>query len=141
MGLTTVREALEFSAALRLPTTTTAEQRKAMVDEVTRRVVLGSAPFLKQDCCNVNVCWLQALELLELSSVENTLVGDVDYLGLSPSQLKRLTIGIELVTNPSVLLADGTSESVSKALRGPRTPHVCRCWVNSVVEIRANHWT
>lgn len=45
---------------------------------------------------------------MELSSVENTLVGDADYLGLSPSQLKRLTIGIELVTNPSVLLADGT---------------------------------
>ena len=81
IGTTTVREALEFAAALRLPAVVTAEQRKAMVNEV--------------------------LEMLDLMNVADWLVGDSDYNGISPSQRKRLTIGTELVANPSVLYVDG----------------------------------
>lgn len=83
IGSATVREALEFSAKLRLPSDVTPEQRTALVDTT--------------------------LELLQLSHLANSLVGDADYSGLSPSQAKRLTIGLELVTNPSILLVDGVS--------------------------------
>lgn len=40
IGTSTVREALELSAALRLPVSVTAAQRAAMVTEVGRRCVL-----------------------------------------------------------------------------------------------------
>lgn len=54
-----------------------------------------------------HVVCCQALRLLRLESIADSLVGDSDYTGLSPSQAKRLTIGIELVANPSILLVDG----------------------------------
>lgn len=81
VGTSTVREALRFSAELRLPSEVSPRAKVAMVEEV--------------------------LDLLQLRDVADALVGDADYSGLSPSQLKRLTIGLELVTNPSILLADG----------------------------------
>jgi ABC-type multidrug transport system ATPase subunit len=80
VGTATVREALEFAAALRLPPSVTSEQRRAIVCEV--------------------------LEMLDLTSAADWLVGDSDYNGISPSQRKRLTIGTELVANPSVLYVD-----------------------------------
>ncbi len=44
--------------------------------------------------------------MLHLHRVANLLIGDEDSPGLSPSQRKLLTIGLELVANPSVLFVD-----------------------------------
>jgi len=81
MPLTTVREALDFSAALRLPQEVTAAQRARFVDEV--------------------------VALLELGDLQGRLVGAVGAAdGLAPHERKRLTIGVELVGNAPVLFLD-----------------------------------
>jgi len=78
---TTVREALHFSAALRLPASLSQEARAAFVQE--------------------------NLDLLELTSVEGRLVGEVGAAdGLSQSQRKLLTIAVELCANASLLFCD-----------------------------------
>ncbi|UZJ56260.1 hypothetical protein CBS101457_005580 [Exobasidium rhododendri] len=74
---TTVREALEFSALLRQPRDVPVEEKLAYVDTI--------------------------LDLLELHDLEHTLVGKIGT-GLSIEQRKRVTIGVELVSKPSILI-------------------------------------
>lgn len=76
----TARENIEFSAALRLPNTINYEQRAQWVSSI--------------------------LEMLELEPLENTLVGAVDEGGMSFEQRKRVSIGVELASNPSILFLD-----------------------------------
>ena len=80
MPLATVRESMLFSAQLRLPQSVPASTREAFVDEL--------------------------IDLLELTAVKDRIVGNENYVGLSPGQLKLLTIGVELVSNPSILFLD-----------------------------------
>lgn len=75
--LCTVRESLEFSALLRQSRDTPREEKLAYVDTI--------------------------IDLLEMKDIENTLVGRVGA-GLSVEQRKRLTIGVELVSKPSILI-------------------------------------
>ena len=79
-AFTTVREALEFSAKLRLPKSVSKDLRSKFVDEV--------------------------IDLLELRSVQNRLIGEGGPNSISRGELKLLTIGVELVTNPSLLFLD-----------------------------------
>jgi len=67
VGHHTVREALDFSAALRLPSTVSAETRAHFVDQI--------------------------VEDLELTHMQARLIGDANVDGLSPGEMKRLTIG------------------------------------------------
>ncbi|KAL2857263.1 ABC-2 type transporter-domain-containing protein [Aspergillus pseudoustus] len=73
----TVREALEFSALLRQPRTTPQEEKLKYVDTI--------------------------IDLLELHDIADTLIGRVGA-GLSVEQRKRVTIGVELVSKPSILI-------------------------------------
>ncbi|KAJ0423003.1 ABC-2 type transporter-domain-containing protein [Aspergillus carlsbadensis] len=73
----TVREALEFSALLRQSRDTSIEEKLQYVDTI--------------------------IDLLELHDLEHTLVGRPGS-GLSVEQRKRLTIGVELVAKPSILI-------------------------------------
>ncbi|KAF2845284.1 ABC transporter [Plenodomus tracheiphilus IPT5] len=73
----TVREALEFSALLRQSRDTPREQKLAYVDTI--------------------------IDLLELHDLEHTLIGRLGA-GLSVEQRKRVTIGVELVSKPSILI-------------------------------------
>ncbi|KAI4728946.1 hypothetical protein E4T49_03351 [Aureobasidium sp. EXF-10728] len=75
--LATVREALEFSARLRQSRDTPDEDKIRYVDTI--------------------------IDLLELSALEHTLIGTPGS-GLSIEQRKRLTIAVELVAKPSLLL-------------------------------------
>ncbi|KAL0930058.1 multidrug resistance protein [Colletotrichum truncatum] len=75
--LATVREALEFSALLRQPRDTPDAEKLRYVDTI--------------------------IDLLELHDLEHTLVGRPGA-GLSVEQRKRLTIGVELVAKPSILI-------------------------------------
>jgi ATP-binding cassette subfamily G (WHITE) protein 2 (SNQ2) len=75
--LATVREALEFSALLRQSRDTPREEKLRYVDAI--------------------------IELLQLHDIENTLIGRPGA-GLSVEQRKRLTIGVELVAKPSILI-------------------------------------
>lgn len=73
----TVREALEFSALLRQSRNTPREEKLKYVDII--------------------------IDLLEMQDIENTLIGTPGK-GLSVEQRKRLTIGVELVSKPSILI-------------------------------------
>lgn len=75
--LATVREALEFSAILRQSRDTPREEKLKYVDTI--------------------------VDLLEMHDIENTLIGTAGA-GLSVEQRKRLTIGVELVSKPSILI-------------------------------------
>lgn len=77
VGSQTVREAVEFSAQLRLPSTVTDDQRALFVTQI--------------------------LVDLELDAIAARLIGDATLDGLSPGELKRLTIAVEMAANPSVL--------------------------------------
>lgn len=75
--LGTVREALEFSAILRQSRETPIEEKLQYVDTI--------------------------IDLLELNGLEHTLIGSPGS-GLSIEQRKRLTIAVELVAKPSILI-------------------------------------
>jgi ATP-binding cassette subfamily G (WHITE) protein 2 (SNQ2) len=75
--LSTVREALEFSALLRQSRDVPREEKLKYVDTI--------------------------INLLEMHDIEHTLIGSPGA-GLSIEQRKRLTIGVELVSKPSILI-------------------------------------
>ncbi|KAJ5142545.1 uncharacterized protein N7515_001332 [Penicillium bovifimosum] len=75
--MATVREALEFSALLRQPATTPRQEKLAYVEVI--------------------------IDLLELHDLADTMIGSVGA-GLSVEQRKRVTIGVELVAKPSILI-------------------------------------
>lgn len=75
--LATVREALEFSALLRQSREIPRAEKLRYVDTI--------------------------IDLLEMHDIENTLIGTT-HAGLSVEQRKRLTIGVELVSKPSILI-------------------------------------
>ncbi|XP_031741892.1 pleiotropic drug resistance protein 3 isoform X2 [Cucumis sativus] len=76
----TVEESLIFSAWLRLPSDINLKTRAQFVNEV--------------------------LETIELDSIKDSLVGIPGVSGLSTEQRKRLTIAVELVSNPSIIFMD-----------------------------------
>ncbi|CAM8982719.1 unnamed protein product [Rhodiola kirilowii] len=76
----TVYESLVYSAWLRLPPDVNSATRKMFIEEV--------------------------MELVELTSLREALVGLPGVDGLSTEQRKRLTIAVELVANPSILFMD-----------------------------------
>ncbi|KAK9281909.1 hypothetical protein L1049_004817 [Liquidambar formosana] len=76
----TIRESLIYSAFLRLPKEVRKEEKMIFVDEV--------------------------MELVELDSLKDAIVGLPGITGLSTEQRKRLTIAVELVANPSIIFMD-----------------------------------
>ena len=76
----TVYESLMFVATLKLPRDLSLGIRRQIVEEV--------------------------IDILELSDIRDRLIGNEKTPGLSPSQLKRVNIAVELVGNPAVLFLD-----------------------------------
>lgn len=79
----TIRETCEFSAKLRLE-----ESDPAVTPESISKFVQ------------------QALNMLELTNIQDLQVGTDEEGGLSFEQRKRMSIAIELVANPSILFLD-----------------------------------
>ena len=76
----TVRETLLYSAKLRLPTSTTHEELVKTVEEVILQ--------------------------LGLKECANTRIGDNGHKGCSGGEKRRVSIGVQLLGNPSVLFLD-----------------------------------
>jgi ABC-type multidrug transport system ATPase subunit/ABC-type multidrug transport system permease subunit len=76
----TVRETLLFAARLRLPRAVSDETKNKIVDEI--------------------------MDILDLTSMQDYIIGDAKTQGLSPAQCKRVNIGVELVANPSIIFLD-----------------------------------
>lgn len=80
LATATPREALEFSARLRLPPSTTTESIKEIVESL--------------------------LEDLGLMVCADVMIGGPLIKGISGGQKKRTSVGVELITNPSLLFLD-----------------------------------
>jgi ABC-type multidrug transport system ATPase subunit/ABC-type multidrug transport system permease subunit len=76
----TVRETLLFAARLRLPRAISDDIKNKIVDEI--------------------------IDILDLTSMQNYMIGNANIQGLSPAQCKRVNIGVELVANPAVIFLD-----------------------------------
>ncbi|CAH3118120.1 unnamed protein product, partial [Pocillopora meandrina] len=76
----TVREVLIYQANLRLTSSISKDEKEKRVNEV--------------------------LDLLDLAHVKNTKIGDEESRGISGGQRKRVNIGMELVTDPTLLFLD-----------------------------------
>lgn len=85
----TVRETLKFAARLRLPTLS-----KEQLEERIGRVV----------------------ENLGLENCQNVVVGGVKRKGISGGQKKRLCIGIEMLSDPSLLFLDEPTSGLDSSL-------------------------
>lgn len=80
MGTLTVRENLQFSAALRLPTTMGNQEKNERINKVIKE--------------------------LGLEKVADSKVGTQFIRGVSGGERKRTSIGMELITDPSILFLD-----------------------------------
>lgn len=76
----TARETLQYSADLRLPPPSTADERMRMVDEVIME--------------------------LGLKEAADTRIGNTLHRGLSGGEKRRVSIGVQMLANPSVLFLD-----------------------------------
>jgi ABC-type multidrug transport system ATPase subunit len=77
MATATPREALSFSASMRLPSSVSREQICGLVDKL--------------------------LADLGIDSCADVMVGGALIKGISGGQRKRTSVGVELITNPKVL--------------------------------------
>lgn len=108
---TTVREALDFSASLRLPASVTKDQRLTFVTGQFRTQWEGS-PFSQLISYSATIHLAAAplaeiMDLLELSTIADRKVGEIGAAdGLAPGQRKILTIGVELASNCPILFLD-----------------------------------
>ncbi|KAJ3119298.1 ATP-binding cassette sub- G member 2 [Physocladia obscura] len=84
-----VEETLTYAAQLRLPSSMLAEEKRQKVDEIIMQL-------------NLNGC-------------RKTWIGDSLSRGISGGERKRVAIGVELVTNPSVLFLDEPTSGLDSA--------------------------
>ena len=85
----TVRETLQYSADLRLPPPTTAKERRSIVEEVILELGL-------KDCAN-------------------TRIGNSEHRGCSGGEKRRTSLGVQLLSNPSVLFLDEVTTGLDAA--------------------------
>lgn len=88
----TVYEALLFAAELRIPESVPTVEKRARADDV--------------------------IDKLGLSTVRNVRIGDGEKRGISGGEMRRVSIGLELVARPDVLILDEPTsglDSVSAA--------------------------
>lgn len=99
----TCRETLYYTAALRLPRDFNAAQREERVEEVLRE--------------------------MGLTHCQHVIVGDPSKKGLSGGERRRLCIGMELLTRPTLLFLDEPSQSyrltMSATACSISSPSVC----------------
>ena len=93
----TVKEILRFSAATRLPASTSRAERHAIVDRV--------------------------LDILGLREIRHSVIGDEEKRGISGGQRKRVNIGMELVADPTILFLD----EPTSGLDSKSSKDVCLC--------------
>lgn len=90
IGLLTVRQSLYFAAQLRLPEHWAIEKKEKRVDRI--------------------------LDMLGLSAVANTIVGNHEIRGISGGQLKRLSIGVEIVNLPNLMFLDEPTTGLDSSI-------------------------
>ncbi|KAJ3312522.1 hypothetical protein HDU76_002861 [Blyttiomyces sp. JEL0837] len=107
----TVKETLSYAAKLRLPRTLTPQEKEQRVDSI--------------------------ISELGLTACQNTYIGDSDKRGISGGEKKRVSIGMELVTEPDILFLDEPTSgldaftavniisTIAKLAKNPEHPRTC----------------
>ena len=90
-AFSTVKEAIEFSALLRLPTAVASTP-----GEVDRRVA-------------------HVMQVLDLQHSANDIIGAPGFGGVSPEVRKKVTIAVELVMDPALLFLDEPTTGLDSA--------------------------
>lgn len=90
IGLLTVRQSLYFAAELRLPENWTYEKKNKRVDKI--------------------------LDMLGLTAVQNTIVGNHSIRGISGGQVKRLSIGVEIINLPNMMFLDEPTTGLDSSI-------------------------
>eukprot|EP00933_Yihiella_yeosuensis_P040341 TRINITY_DN34620_c0_g1_i1.p1 TRINITY_DN34620_c0_g1~~TRINITY_DN34620_c0_g1_i1.p1 ORF type:complete len:1577 (+),score=285.87 TRINITY_DN34620_c0_g1_i1:184-4914(+) len=85
----TVGEQIHFSAELRTPYDTNPQRRKAIAEDV--------------------------LSVMQLSNIQNSIVGGLENRGISGGQRKRVSIGLELAADPTMLFLDEPTSGLDAA--------------------------
>ncbi|XP_075247566.1 uncharacterized protein LOC142340748 [Convolutriloba macropyga] len=80
MDVFTVRETIEFTADLALPSSTPTSEKRTRVNEI--------------------------IDLMGLRSCEDTRVGGLLFKGISGGQAKRLSMALSLITDPCIIMLD-----------------------------------
>ena len=97
VATSTAREALEFSAKLRLPLS---------ISRYIFRLFSPLSNALSSDAGKIKKLVDDLLHSLGLFHVQHTMIGSEAVRGLSGGEKKRVAIGVELITNPSLLFLD-----------------------------------
>ncbi|KAK5578429.1 hypothetical protein RB653_008100 [Dictyostelium firmibasis] len=85
----TIREAIEFSANCRLPSSYLEKDRVKLIDEI--------------------------LSVLSLTKMQNTTIGPNPTLGISLANRKKVSIGIELASDPHLIFLDEPTSGLDSA--------------------------
>ena len=93
IGTLTARESLMYSATLRLPDTTTTEEKRAIVDG--------------------------AIQEMGLSACQHTCVGTSFRRGLSGGEKRRLSIALQILTRPRLLFLDEPTSGLDRSIAAP----------------------
>ena len=93
-GDLTVRENLEYAARLRLPT---AKSSAGLTSKKS-----------KKDAANQEIDAMvnAVLDMIGLGHIQHSIVGTVTKRGISGGQKKRVNVGVEMVSNPTLLFLD-----------------------------------
>ncbi len=104
----TPTEAIKFSAKLRLPRITTDEE----IDDLAKKM----------------------LDELGLNDCAHTMIGGELIKGISGGERKRTSVGVELVTKPSLVFLDGKF-CISKFFATPLFPTISYPFIHTVLKI------
>ena len=92
------------------------EQFDALFPHLSVREMLTYTAELRSSSnATVDVSVNKVLRDLELEHVADTIIGDKFVKGISGGQARRVTVGLELLANPAVLLLDGTSNNTTNS--------------------------
>lgn len=90
IGVLTVRESMYYAGELRLKETLSAKSKEKQIQKV--------------------------MDMLGLSEVADTVVGDENVRGISGGQCKRLSIGVEIVSLPDLIFLDEPTTGLDSAI-------------------------